>query len=47
MKLLLPLLLVMATIAGAQESDHPAYDAALARNLGADEHGMKMYTLVL
>jgi uncharacterized protein len=47
MKLLLPLLLVMATIAGAQESGHPAYDAALARNLGADEHGMKMYALVL
>jgi uncharacterized protein YciI len=46
-KLLLPLLLVMATIVGAQVTEHPAYDAALARKLGADEHGMKMYALVL
>lgn len=47
MKLLLPLLLVVATFVSAQEPEHPAYDAALARQLGADEHGMKMYALVL
>jgi hypothetical protein len=47
MKWLLPLLLALATLVGAQESKHPTYDAALARKLGADEHGMKMYALVL
>jgi uncharacterized protein len=48
MKWLLPLLLGLAThVLGAQDSQHPTYDAALARKLGADEHGMKMYALVL
>jgi uncharacterized protein len=48
MKWLLPLVLVLATqVGGAQEPQRPAYDAALARKLGADEHGMKMYALVL
>jgi uncharacterized NAD(P)/FAD-binding protein YdhS len=33
--------------AAAQEPPRPAYDAKLARELGADEHGMKMYALVI
>jgi uncharacterized protein YciI len=47
MKLLLLLLLLCATLAGAQEPERRTYDAALAQKLGADEHGMKMYALVL
>jgi uncharacterized protein YciI len=33
--------------AAAQEPPRPAYDTKLARELGADERGMKMYALVL
>jgi uncharacterized protein len=47
MKWLLPLLLMAAPLVGAQEPTHSVYDAALARKLGADAHGMKMYALVL
>jgi uncharacterized protein YciI len=47
MKWFLPFVLVLATQVGAGEPQHPTYDAALARKLGADEHGMKMYALVL
>jgi uncharacterized protein len=47
MKWFLPLLLILAAPAGAEEPRRPTYDAALARKLGADEHGMKMYALVL
>ena len=47
MKWFLPLVLLLAAPAGAEEPHRPAYDAALARKLGADEHGMKMYALVL
>lgn len=43
----LPLVLVLAAQVGAGEPQRPTYDAALARKLGADEHGMKMYALVL
>jgi len=36
---------------GAQSQDapqaNPSYDAALAKKLGADDHGMKMYALVM
>jgi uncharacterized protein len=46
-KWFLALVLVLAAPAGAEEPHHPTYDAALARKLGADEHGMKMYALVL
>jgi uncharacterized protein len=47
MKWFLPLVLILAAPAGAEEPHRPTYDAALARKLGADEHGMKMYALVL
>jgi uncharacterized protein len=33
--------------AAAQEPPRSAYDAKLAHELGADEHGMKMYALVM
>jgi uncharacterized protein len=47
MKWLLLLSLVLAATVGADEPHRPTYDAALARKLGADEHGMKKYALVL
>jgi uncharacterized protein YciI len=31
----------------ARETDAPVYDAALAKRLGADEHGMRRYVLVI
>jgi uncharacterized protein YciI len=31
----------------ARETDAPVYDAALAKRLGADEHGMRHYVLVV
>jgi uncharacterized protein YciI len=40
-------MLILAAPAGADEPHRPTYDAALALKLGADEHGMKMYALVL
>jgi uncharacterized protein len=47
MKWFLFLSLVLAAPLVADEPQRPTYDAALARKLGADEHGMKMYALVL
>jgi uncharacterized protein len=47
MKWLFLLVLVLAVPVGAAEPHRLTYDAALARKLGADEHGMKMYALVL
>src|SRR5450755_3574936 len=47
MKWLLLLAVVLAAPVGAADPHRPSYDAALARKLGADEHGMKMYALVL
>jgi uncharacterized protein YciI len=47
MKWLFLLVLVLAAPVGAEEPHRPTYNAALARKLGADEHGMKMYALVL
>jgi uncharacterized protein YciI len=40
-------LLATALLATLVASPSRAYDAALAEALGADEHGMKMYALVL
>jgi len=40
-------LLATAMLTTAVASPSLAYDAALAETLGADEHGMKMYALVL
>jgi uncharacterized protein len=40
-------LLATAMLTMAVASPSLAYDAALAETLGADEHGMKMYALVL
>ena len=42
--------LCLALSAQAQataEADKPAFDAELARSVGADEHGMKSYVLVV
>jgi uncharacterized protein len=47
MRWFFPLVLVLAAQVGAGEPQRPTYDATLARKLGADEHGMKMYALVL
>ena len=47
MKYLIALLLAMAAQMAVAEPEHPPYDAELAHKLGADEHGMKMYALVL
>jgi uncharacterized protein YciI len=47
MKWLLLLAVVLAAPVGAADPHRPSYNAALARKLGADEHGMKMYALVL
>ena len=40
-------LLATALLATSVGTPSLAYDAALAQTLGADEHGMKMYALVL
>lgn len=41
-------IVMMVTLAAAaQEPPRPGYDAKLAGKLGADEHGMKMYALVM
>ena len=40
------LLLLCCSKINAQE-DNPVYDKALADSLGADDYGMKMYTLVI
>jgi len=40
-------LFAIAMLATAVASPSLAYDAELAQKLGADEHGMKMYALVL
>jgi uncharacterized protein len=47
MKWFFLLVLVLVAPVGAEEPHRPTYDAVLARKLGADEHGMKMYALVL
>lgn len=42
------LLLAMApAVAETRVAQAPVYDAALARSLGADEHGMRSYVLVI
>ncbi|MFA6083931.1 YciI family protein [Mucilaginibacter sp.] len=40
-------LLVFGGIYASAQSAKPAYDAALAKSLGADEYGMKMYVLAI
>ncbi len=52
MRFLLPLLLtcIVATLLGAEEPERaktPAFDAELAKKLGADERGMRMYVLCI
>jgi uncharacterized protein len=47
MKKIWPLILLVLTAASAQTPQPQVYDAELARQLGADEHGMKMYVLAL
>lgn len=45
--LLLLTLLVPSWPAAAQPADNPAFDAALAARLGADDYGMRPYVLVI
>ena len=40
-------LLLLACSAAALAADPPAFDAELAKRLGADEHGMKTYVLCI
>jgi uncharacterized protein len=47
MKSLLVLLLAACSITATAQSTNPKYDKALADSLGADEHGMKRYVLVI
>jgi uncharacterized protein YciI len=41
------LLLTGFALSGFTQSNNPKYDKALADSLGADDYGMKMYTLVI
>ena len=45
--LVLALYVLTADGVSAQDTQQPAYDAALAARLGADERGMKRYVLVI
>jgi uncharacterized protein YciI len=38
---------MVATLLGAEETKKPAFDAELAKKLGADERGMRMYVLCI
>jgi uncharacterized protein YciI len=38
---------IAATLLGAEEPKKPAFDAELAKKLGADERGMRMYVLCI
>lgn len=44
---ILSTLLMLAAPVAAQPTAAPAYDEALAAKLGADEHGMRAYVLVI
>lgn len=41
------LLLFFCGTTTAQDKTKPAYDSTLAKKLGADDYGMKMYTMVI
>ncbi len=43
----LVLLAALTVVVSASEAPKPTYDAKLAKKLGADEYGMKMYSLVM
>jgi uncharacterized protein YciI len=44
---MLTAMLALSQASGAEEAPPPEYDEALARTLGADEHGMRSYVLVI
>lgn len=44
---LLTVWIVLAAITCRAQSDNPSYDQELARKLGADNYGMKIYVLVI
>lgn len=46
-KLLFILTLISAGISLAAQNKNPKYDSTLAKSLGGDENGMKMYVLVI
>ncbi len=47
MKSVTSLLLLLAAIQLFGQSENPDYDSELAKKLGADDYGMKMYVLVI
>jgi uncharacterized protein YciI len=46
-KLIVLVMLVIGGIYASAQSAKPVYDAALAKSLGADDRGMKMYVLAI
>jgi len=44
---LLLLLALMSVFSVSAQSDNPKYDSTLAKSLGGDDYGMKMYVLVI
>jgi uncharacterized protein YciI len=46
-RLLLIAILFTTSFAAKSQTDNPKYDKALSDSLGADDYGMKMYTLVI
>jgi uncharacterized protein YciI len=46
-KFIVTFLLVIGGLFASAQSEKPVYDAALAKSLGADERGMKMYVLAI
>ncbi|HLO92157.1 MAG TPA: YciI family protein [Lentimicrobium sp.] len=47
MRRLLTLLFISISLAGMAQNETPVYDSVLAKSLGADEYGMKSYTLAI
>lgn len=41
------ILLLTTTLGAIAQTDKPAYDSLLAKKLGADDYGMKMYVMAL
>ncbi len=44
---MLTAMLALANVSFAEEAPPPGYDEALAQSVGADEHGMRRYVLVI
>jgi uncharacterized protein YciI len=44
---MLTAMLALARVSSAEDAPPPGYDEALAQSVGADEHGMRRYVLVI